>query len=74
MTVVREGIDTTARTARLAFASDAPVDHWMGPLILTTKKKNVRSERMSNGLALLDNHDRSEQIGIVEDFSFDSDG
>lgn len=74
MTVVREGIDTTARTARLAFASDAPVDHWLGPLILTTKKKNVRSERMSNGLALLDNHNRREQIGIVEDFSFDSDG
>lgn len=74
MQVVREGVDTTTRTVRLAFASDAPVDHWMGPLILSTKKKNVRSERMANGLALLDNHDRSEQIGIVENFSFDSDG
>lgn len=64
----------TNRTVRLAFASDVPVDHWMGPLILTTKPKAVRQDRMKQGLALLADHDRCEQIGIVENFSFDADG
>lgn len=74
VSIVREGVDETARTIRLAFASDVPVDHWMGPLILTTKKKAVRTERMDLGLALLEDHDRCEHIGIVENFSFDADG
>lgn len=63
-----------SRTVRLAFASDKPVDHWMGPVILTTKKKAVRADRMKQGLALLKDHDHCEQIGIVENFSFDADG
>lgn len=63
-----------SRTVRLAFASDAPVDHWIGPVILTTKPKNVRQDRMKQGLALLTDHDHREQIGIVENFSFDADG
>lgn len=63
-----------SRTVRLAFASDAPVDHWIGPVILTTKPKNVRQDRMKQGLALLKDHDHCEQIGIVENFSFDADG
>lgn len=63
-----------SRTVRLAFASDAPVDHWIGPVILTTKPKNVRQDRMKQGLALLKDHDHREQIGIVENFSFDADG
>lgn len=71
--VAEEGV-ADSRTVRLAFASDAPVDHWMGPVILTTKKKAVRQDRMKQGLALLKDHDHCEQIGIVENFSFDADG
>lgn len=71
--VAEDGV-ADSRTVRLAFASDAPVDHWMGPVILTTKKKAVRADRMKAGLALLKDHDHCEQIGIVENFSFDADG
>jgi len=76
MAITREGmnVDPDSRTVRVAFASDAPVDHWMGPLILTTKPAAVRTARMDQGLALLSDHDRCEQIGIVENFSFDTDG
>jgi phage head maturation protease len=66
--------DDATRTANLAFASDTPCETWFGDLILSMGKKNVRTDRLDAGLALLLDHDRTKQIGIVESFEFGKDG
>jgi HK97 family phage major capsid protein len=67
-------IDEANRTVTLAFASDNPCETWFGDLVLSMGKKNVRTDRLDAGLALLLDHDRTKQIGIVESFDFGNDG
>jgi HK97 family phage major capsid protein len=67
-------IDTDTRTVSLAFASDKPIEHWFGNLILSMDKKAVRTERLSSGAPLLMDHNSRDQIGVVENFSFDKGG
>ncbi len=62
-------IDEKKRTVNLAFASDAPIDHYFGRLILTMNRQAMRSERLSSGAPLLMDHNMTDQIGAVEDFS-----
>jgi HK97 family phage major capsid protein/HK97 family phage prohead protease len=76
LTINREtDIDPEARTVKLAFASDKPVDNgWYGQIRLLMGEKNVRVQRLKSGAPLLDGHDWNRQIGVIEEYSFDSDG
>jgi hypothetical protein len=51
-----------------------PVEHFFGNLILSMDKKAMRSERLRSGAPLLLEHDRHDQIGVVETHSIGSDG
>lgn len=62
-------VDENTRTVNVAFASDSPVDHWFGELTLEVTSKAMRSERLLNGAAVLLEHNRSQQIGVVENFT-----
>jgi HK97 family phage major capsid protein len=62
------------RTVNLAFASDKPVEHYFGNLVLSMKSGAMRSERLASGAPLLMDHNSRDQIGVVEDFSADKDG
>jgi HK97 family phage major capsid protein len=74
-TIGREAqIDEESRTVRLAFASDKPIEHWFGNLMLSMDKKSIRSERLASGAPLLMDHNSKDQIGVVTNFSFDKDG
>jgi len=59
-------IDDKKRTAELSFSSELPVDRWFGSEILDHNSKSVRLNRLNNGAALLLNHDRDQQPGVVE--------
>jgi HK97 family phage major capsid protein/HK97 family phage prohead protease len=76
LTINREtDIDVEARTVKLAFASDKPIDNWWyGQIRLMMGKKNVRTQRFDQGAALLMDHNTRDQVGVIEDYSFDSDG
>lgn len=62
-------IDDDTRTVSLAFASDKPVDHYFGRLILSMDKEAMRTERLSNGAPLLMDHDWRDVVGVVESFA-----
>ncbi|MCP9495889.1 MAG: phage major capsid protein [Pyrinomonadaceae bacterium MAG19_C2-C3] len=70
MRAEKETVDTDARTVELSFSSDAPVEHWFGKLILDHSPKCVRQERIKDGAPLLIDHNRSLQIGVLEDVRF----
>ena len=43
-------IDEEKRTVELSFASDAPIEHWFGTVILDHKDSSIRFDRLrSNG-------------------------
>lgn len=65
----RAAVNEETRTVSVAFASDAPVAHWFGSLILTMDEKAMRSERLASGAALLMEHDFCDQVGVIENFS-----
>lgn len=62
----REKIDSESRTVELAFSSELPVERWFGFEILDHKATSARLDRLNNKAALLWNHNRDEQIGVVE--------
>lgn len=70
----RDDVDEESRTVNVAFASDKPVEHWFGNLMLSMDKKAIRTERLASGAPLLMDHNRTDQVGVVENFSFDKDG
>lgn len=72
--IERADVDEESRTVNLAFASDKPVEHWFGNLMLSMKSGAMRSERLAAGAPLLMDHNSRDQIGVVEDFSADKDG
>lgn len=67
------GIDATARTIELAFASEAPVNRFFGTEVLDCTPGSCRLDRLNDGGALLYNHDPDEQIGVVENARVDPD-
>jgi HK97 family phage major capsid protein len=69
----QRSIDEEARTVELSFSSEAEVERWFGIEILAHDPGNVRLERIRNGGALLMDHDRCDQIGVVESVRIDSD-
>lgn len=59
-------LDEENRTVEFVFATNAPIEHWFGYVILDTDKKNVNLERVANGICpLLVNHDTNQQCGVV---------
>jgi hypothetical protein len=58
-------VDEENRTVELSFASDAPIYHWFGYLILDHSPSSCRLDRLNNSGALLWAHDRNLQIGSV---------
>lgn len=71
--VERSAINETERTVEIAFSSEAPVERYFGTEVLGHEKKNVRLNRLNNGGALLVEHDRRDQIGVVVKAWIDAD-
>jgi HK97 family phage major capsid protein len=69
----RAGVDEKARTVPLSFSSEIPVERWFGSEILDHSPSAVRLGRLNNGGALLMDHDRNDQIGVVESAKIDKD-
>jgi HK97 family phage major capsid protein len=63
--IPREAINVEARTIDLAFSSETPVERWWGKEVLDHSPDAVRLERVNNGGALLLDHDRTNQIGVI---------
>jgi HK97 family phage major capsid protein/HK97 family phage prohead protease len=64
-------IDEEKRTVELSFASDAPIEHWFGTVILDHKDSSIRFDRLRSNGPLLDNHDPDKQIGTVRSATTD---
>ncbi len=68
-------VDMEARTVKLAFASDKPIDNWWyGQIKLNFDKKSIRTQRLDSGAPLLMDHNTRDVVGVIEDYSFDTDG
>lgn len=71
--IPREAINVEARTIDLAFSSESPVERWWGKEILDHQPGAVRLDRINGGAALLLDHDRTNQIGVITRAWLDSD-
>jgi len=60
------GLDDEKRTVELSIASDQPIEHWFGRIILDMSPGSIRLDRMRQGAPLLLNHDADQQIGVLE--------
>lgn len=64
--VERQAVDLEARTATLAFASEAPYERYWGVEILDTTATSMRQGRLRSGANLLCDHDSRDVVGVVE--------
>lgn len=71
--IKREHINEEARTVELAFSSEAPVERYFGLEVLDHSPKSVRLGRLSEGGAVLVDHDPRDHVGVVESVSIDAD-
>jgi hypothetical protein len=69
----RQSIDMERRTVALAFASEMPVERFGYREILDCAPASVRLERLTDGGALLVDHEWKDQVGVVESVSFGAD-
>jgi|GEM_PF-605105 len=61
-----DGVDEESRTVDLSFSSETPIERWYGTEILDHSPSSVRLERFNGGAALLVNHERNDQVGVIE--------
>lgn len=73
LTVERAGIDLEARTAVLAFASEAPYERSWGIEVLDLGAKSIRMGRLKSGGPLLMDHDSRDQVGVIESVQIGAD-
>lgn len=66
VTLERSKVNESKRTAEVVFASETPIPTWRGAEVLKCNPQNARLERLNSGGALLREHDRAQQIGVVE--------
>jgi HK97 family phage major capsid protein len=66
-------IDVEARTVELAFSSEIEVPRWWGIEILSHAEGAADLSRLNNGGALLMDHDRTDQVGVIESARIDTD-
>lgn len=60
-------VNEEERTADFSFASDEPIEHWFGCVILETEEKAVDLSRVDNGVCpFLVNHRTDQQVGVVQ--------
>jgi HK97 family phage major capsid protein len=69
----RAGINEQRRTVELSFSSETEVERWFGIEILDHDPAAVRLGRMQNGAALLMDHDRRDQVGVIESVTIGAD-
>ena len=65
-TIYRDVVDEESRTVELSFSSESPVERVFGNEVLEHSDDAVDLERLNNAAPLLLEHDRSQQIGVVE--------
>lgn len=66
-------IDEEARTVEVAFSSEEPVRRWFGDEVLDHSPGAMIDTRVSQGAAVLWNHNLDAQIGVIESASLDTD-
>ena len=71
--VSREAVNEEKRSVELSFSSEDPCERWFGREILDHKPESVNLSRLNGGGALLSEHDRNRQIGVVERAWIDAD-
>jgi HK97 family phage major capsid protein/HK97 family phage prohead protease len=71
--VERAALDEAARTATLAFASEAPVERYWGREILDCTGASMRMSRLRAGANLLCDHDTRDVVGVVESVEIGAD-
>jgi HK97 family phage major capsid protein len=69
----RSAIDEDARTIEMAFSSETPVERHFGNEVLDHSPESVDLNRLNDGAPLLLEHDRTQQIGVIESARVDSD-
>ncbi len=65
--------DEGKRTIEVAFSSEEVVERYFGDEVLDHNPQSVRLDRLNNGGAVLVEHDRNDQVGVVESARIDSD-
>ena len=73
LVVERQAIDEEARTATLAFASEAPYERWWGVEILDVSATSMRQGRLRSGANLLMDHDTRDVVGVIESVEIGAD-
>lgn len=66
MELDRASADKEKRTIELSFSSEEPVERWFGMEILDHETKSVDLKRLNSKGPLLLEHDRNQQIGVIE--------
>ncbi len=69
----RQTINQETRTVELSFSSEAPVERWFGTEILDHAPGAMRTDRIKAGGPLLLDHNRNDQIGVIEDVAVTAD-
>lgn len=69
----RAVVDTEARTATLAFASEEPYERGWGVEVLDLQAKSIRLGRLKSGGALLMDHDSRDLVGVIESVQIGAD-
>lgn len=67
----RRAIDEDKRTVDLSFSSEAEVERWYGIEVLDHSQK-IRMGRLRNQAPLLLNHNRDQQIGVIDAAKIDT--
>lgn len=73
LTVERQAVDLTARTATLAFASETPYERYWGIEILDCTATSMRQGRLRSGANLLCDHDSRDVVGVIESVEIGAD-
>lgn len=71
--ISKRGIDEENRTVEIAFSSEMTGERWYGTETLSHERSAVRLDRINNGGALLMEHNRSDQVGVVQKAWIDDD-
>lgn len=69
----RAAVNEDARTVELAFSSEFPVERWFGVETLDHAPTAIRLSRLTNGGALLCDHNGRDQVGVIESVRVGSD-
>lgn len=71
--VQRAAIDIAARTATMAFVSEAPYERYWGIEILDCTPGSMRTGRLRSGANLLCDHDTKDVVGVIESVEIGAD-